>query len=44
MGSCRVKPPPGVSGKEELPPTSRQWSRQMKPPPVAREEERCGGS
>jgi hypothetical protein len=37
-----MKLPLGVSEEEEAPPTSPQWSRQMKPPPGMREEERYG--
>jgi hypothetical protein len=50
-----MKPPPGMSEveeEEELPSVSEEeepsptspWSRPMKPPPSARDEERCGGS
>jgi hypothetical protein len=33
---------PGVSEEEEEPPPISQWSRLMKHPPGAREEEQCG--
>jgi hypothetical protein len=38
-----MKPPLGVSEEEDAPPTSPQWSCQIKPPLGVREEEQCGG-